>query len=98
MTEPFLSIIIPAFNEQEGILSALRELREACPSAEIIVVDDGSDDQTAALALEVNGVRVICHSRNRGYGAALKTGIRATQRPYVAWYDAVVMTSAPATR
>ncbi len=83
-----LSVIIPAFNEEGGIGDTLRELRESCPDVEIIVVNDGSSDRTAEIAGDIEGVCVLAHARNRGYGAALKTGIRNTSRPYVAWYDA----------
>ena len=83
-----LSVIIPAYNEEDAIGATLRELRESCPEVEIIVVDDGSSDRTALVAAGFEGVRVLSHARNRGYGAALKTGIRSTSRPYVAWYDA----------
>ena len=83
-----LSVIIPAYNEEDAVGATLTELREACPQVEIIVVDDGSSDRTAAVAGGIEGVRVLSHARHRGYGAALKTGIRSTARPYVAWYDA----------
>jgi len=83
-----LTVIIPAYNEQAGIGDTLRRLQRVYPEMEIVVVDDGSSDDTTAVAVSVDGVRVISHSRNRGYGAALKSGIRATDRPYVAWYDA----------
>jgi glycosyltransferase involved in cell wall biosynthesis len=53
-----------------------------------VVVDDGSTDDTAAIARSVPGVRVLSHRRNRGYGAALKTGIRHSMNPFIAWYDA----------
>ena len=74
-----LSVVIPAYNE-EGIigplLDQLRRTLEATGGVhEIIVVDDGSTDGTAAEA-EAGGARVLYHGRNRGYGAALKTGIR----------------------
>lgn len=83
-----LSVVVPAYNEASGIESALTALRTACPTVEIIVVDDGSTDRTRSLAETVEGVRVLSHRRNRGYGAALKTGIRNATRPFVAWYDA----------
>lgn len=83
-----LCIIIPAFNEAEAIAATLTELRGFCPAAEIIVVDDGSTDATASIAARVDGVRVVSHHRNRGYGASIKTGIRSTARPFLAWYDA----------
>ncbi|MGE0480113.1 MAG: glycosyltransferase family 2 protein [Phycisphaerae bacterium] len=83
-----LSIVIPAYNEEEGIGPTLEELRRRVPAAEIIVIDDGSRDRTAEVARGVGGVRVVSHGRNRGYGAALKTGIRASTRGCIAWYDA----------
>jgi glycosyltransferase involved in cell wall biosynthesis len=82
-----LSVIIPAFNEESAIQTTLEELVAALPDAEIIVIDDGSTDQTAAFARSVAGVRVVSHGRNRGYGASLKTGVRSCTRAFVAWYD-----------
>lgn len=83
-----LSIVIPAFNEEGGIGGTLAALREALPTCELIVVDDGSTDETSERALAVPNVRLLKHSFNRGYGAALKTGMRAARRRYVAWFDA----------
>lgn len=83
-----LAVVIPAYNEEGGIEKTVGELRAMCPDIEIIVVDDGSSDRTAELARGVDGVRVLSHARNRGYGASLKTAIRATKRRFVAWYDA----------
>ncbi len=83
-----LTIVIPAFNEEEGIGPTLRELVAALPDAEIIVIDDGSTDATAEVASSVEGVVVLRHARNRGYGAALKTGAREATRDLLAWYDA----------
>jgi glycosyltransferase involved in cell wall biosynthesis len=83
-----LAVIIPAYNEEQAIEPTLRQLREAVHGAEIVVVDDGSSDATAARARAVPGVTVLSAERNRGYGSALKRGMRACTRPYVAWYDA----------
>lgn len=83
MTTP-VSVIIPCCNEQEGIAQVLAEIRAAlAPTGrplEIIVVDDGSTDSTARVALQT-GARVLRHRSNRGYGAALKTGISAATHP-----------------
>ena len=82
-----LSIIVPAYNEQDGLGVTLDGLLEAFPGAEIIVVDDCSVDRTSDVAMSRN-VRVIRHMFNQGQGAALKQGMRAAERAYVAWFDA----------
>jgi len=87
---PAVSIVIPAYNEENGIGPVLDELRRLDPTWEILVVDDGSTDQTAAIA-EGHGVRVIRHPFNRGYGASLKTGIMRARA------DRVVITDADGT-
>ncbi len=75
-----LSVVIPAFNEEQGLERVVQALgaclRATGRSFEILVVDDGSTDGTARVARDL-GVRVIRHTANRGYGAALKSGIRA---------------------
>ncbi|MBI3331835.1 glycosyltransferase family 2 protein [Candidatus Peregrinibacteria bacterium] len=87
-----LSIVIPAYNEEQGIVSVLRELvaeRDRLHADwEIILVNDGSKDRTAQLARSVQGVTVISHPYNKGYGAALKTGIRAASGEWCMTYDA----------
>jgi glycosyltransferase involved in cell wall biosynthesis len=82
-----VSIIIPAFNEEKSIGNVLQGLAAWCARAEIIVVDDASTDRTAQIA-EQAGFRVIRHRTNKGYGAALKTGIRACQGDIVVMMDA----------
>ena len=74
-----LSICIPAFNEAPGVKKNLEELRSSYPEAEIILVDDGSTDDTLSLAKSVEGIVILSHKRNRGYGAALKTAIRSVK-------------------
>ena len=71
------SVIIPAFNEAEAIGSVLDGLLKEVEAKQIIVVDDGSEDGTADIARE-KGVTLVRHENNRGYGAALKSGIRET--------------------
>ena len=83
-----LSIVIPAYNEAGGIVATLDSLRSALPDCEIIVVDDGSRDETATLVARYPDVRLIRHRYNKGYGGALKTGMRNATRDIVAWFDA----------
>ena len=83
-----LSIIIPAYNEEDGILATLENLRQHFPEAEVIVVDDGSADATARRVAAFPGVRLVQHHYNRGYGGALKTGMRHASRDLIAWFDA----------
>lgn len=68
-------VIIPALNEASKLPQVLRELRDLHPGLDVIVVDDGSRDNTASLAQE-GGATVISHPFNLGYGAALQTGYR----------------------
>ena len=81
-----VSIVIPAYNEEQGLGPLLKELVSVFPDAEIIVVNDGSEDGTAQVARDA-GVRVIEHDRNRGYGAALRTGTEHADRDYVLFCD-----------
>lgn len=82
------TVVIPAFNEEKGIVVVLEKL---CPvvdeSYQLIVVDDGSSDQTAEVALAFP-CQVIRHGVNRGKGEALKTGIREAKGEAVIWLDA----------
>ena len=81
------SIIIPAFNEAGSIGAVVRDLEAAAPWHEIVVVDDGSTDQTGSEAVAA-GARVIRHPYNKGNGAAVKTGIRQTTGAFVLIIDA----------
>ncbi len=88
---PRLSIVIPVYNEELGIAPLLARLLEVMQASdleyEIIVVDDGSTDNTTAR-IETAGVHVLRHQDNRGYGAALKTGIRQASNPIIVIMDA----------
>jgi len=83
-----LTIVIPALNEAQSIGIVLQTLYENCRQIlhEVIVVDDGSCDNTARIAREA-GATVLQHPQNRGYGAALKTGILVAQTDYVLTMD-----------
>lgn len=88
MKESDVSIIVPAYNESEAIAQVAASLKDNFPGCEIIIVDDGSSDATGEIIDRTPGVTAIHHGRNRGYGASLKTGIRAATRPYVLMCDA----------
>jgi len=83
-----LTICVAAYNEAPGIKTTLEELRSHFREAEIIVVDDGSTDDTLKLAKSVEGIVVLSHDHNRGYGASLKTAMRKANRRTIAWFDA----------
>ena len=83
-----LSIVIPAYNEEEGIVETLKQLISSFPDSEIIVVDDGSTDSTVEYVTNFETVNLIKHEFNRGYGSAIKTGMQSATRDYIAWFDA----------
>ena len=93
-----LSIVIPAYNEEGSIgpivertRHAVRALADHHPTLgdhEIIVVDDASTDGTRTEAEDTGAVRVVAHRKNKGYGAALKTGFLATRGDVIAFLDA----------
>ena len=85
--KPDVTIVIPAYNEEEGIADVITQLKGLDENYEIIVVDDGSTDDTYKLAQET-GIKVIRHPYNKGYGAALKTGIRNAEEYVVLFMDA----------
>lgn len=92
---PAFSVVMPAYNEEHGIASTIdhlqRHLEQAGGNYEIIVVNDGSTDRTREVLRSRQDVRVVEHSQNLGYGAALKTGIRHAK------YDFIVITDADGT-
>lgn len=89
-----VSIIIPAYNEEDSVGKEIQKINEVMNKAgiiyEVIVVDDSSKDKTAKRA-QAAGARVFHHLTNRGYGASLKTGI------YEAQYENIVITDADGT-
>jgi glycosyltransferase involved in cell wall biosynthesis len=90
---PF-SIIVPAYNEEDVIVQVLDSVTKAALAREVIVVNDGSTDHTAerieefVKANKKLPLTLISHAYNKGYGASLKTGIRASKTPYVMFFDA----------
>jgi len=73
------AILIPAFNEAPRLSEVLRRVADCSPGFDVIVVDDGSSDATAAVAAGA-GARVLRHPFNLGYGAALQTGYKYAWR------------------
>lgn len=90
-TAPHISVIVPAYNEEQIIGEVLKRIHTALNKTEylyeILVVDDGSSDQTAAEAQKA-GAKVFQHPYNIGNGAAIKTGIRNSQGDIIVMMDA----------
>ncbi|MHA7832988.1 MAG: glycosyltransferase family 2 protein [Algiphilus sp.] len=82
-----VSVVIPAKNEALGLQSLLPALRAQLPNAQILVVDDGSTDDTARIARE-EGADVIRHPYSKGNGAAIKTGARSAKGNLLVFMDA----------
>ncbi len=83
-----LSIVLPAKNEAVGLGKTLPTLRHLYPDAEIIVVNDGSDDETAAVAESVDSVICVTHPVSIGNGGAIKTGARVATGDIIVFMDA----------
>ena len=81
-----VSVVVPAYNEGTAIAGLIAALRAVAPWHEIIVIDDGSTDQTAREAAAAGAV-VVRHPYNKGNGAAVKTGIRTATGEYVLIVD-----------
>ena len=90
-----VSIIIPAFNEEKSIKEVIQKIQNTLSSLnieyEIIVIDDCSADNTLKRVEELKDIKVIRHSKNSGYGAALKTGIKNSK------YETLIITDADGT-
>lgn len=90
-----VSIVLPAHNEEDNIVEAIHQALAAAEPVsrdqEVVVVDDGSSDATAALTTELakreRRVRLVQHDRNRGYGSAVRTGIGAARMDWVLLTD-----------
>ncbi len=90
-----LSVVIPAYNEEDGIaeivervLAVETKLSGIGVGLELLVVDDGSKDRTAEIVRGYPAVRLLQHNPNRGYGAALKTGFCAAKGDFLGFLDA----------
>lgn len=93
-----LSVVIPAYNEEDGIAPILERVLKvkdavqkspgAIEDVEVIVVNDASQDRTCDIASSYPDVTVITHSQNKGYGGALKTGFAAAKGEWIGFLDA----------
>ncbi len=91
-----LSVVIPAYNEENGIAEIANRVLAVGPALkkagidklELLVVDDGSKDRTADVAAGISGVTLIRHPKNKGYGAALKTGFSKASGELIGFLDA----------
>ena len=87
MSNPKISIVIPAYNEAENIGDVVGKVRSLHPDAEVIVIDDGSQDKTAERAVQAGAI-VYRHPYNIGNGAAIKSGIRVASGDILVFMDA----------
>lgn len=91
-----LSVVIPAYNEEAGIAQIVQRVlavkddlvNEGIGQLELLVVDDGSRDRTAEVTSGIEGVQLIRHPQNKGYGAALKTGFSCARGELIGFLDA----------
>ncbi len=95
MSEPRFTVVIPCYNEEGAVETTVAAIRTALPdtaSYRLIIVNDGSTDRSgeilARLAADDPGLQVVTHPHNRGYGAALKTGIHHADTEFVVITDA----------
>jgi len=93
---PTISVVLPTYNEEANLEGTVRGLApvltRVAADYEILVVDDGSADRTAEIATRLAGeiphLRLLRHARNRGYGAALRTGFAAATQEWILLLDA----------
>ena len=86
-----VSIIIPVYNEENSLAQVIAELKNKVDSLsieyEIIVINDGSTDQTKNILEKIEGIKLIDHPYNKGYGASLKTGVKNAEFDWLLSFD-----------
>ena len=91
ITEGF-SVIVPAFNEEDTVEVFLNDLKRALAGIdseyEIILVDDGSTDDTYAIGSKFKDIKIVRHPYNKGYGASVKTGVQKALYERIVTIDA----------
>lgn len=92
LEDPLVTLIVPAYNEAATVEEVVRRVHELPWRTEVLIVDDGSADETPAIGArlegELEGVRLLRHDANRGKGAAVRTGIAASTGDIVLIQDA----------
>ncbi len=86
-----LSVIMPVFNEQSTFLKIYEKVKSVPPEKEIIIVDDCSSDGTSEILKNMDlpdNVKLICHEKNKGKGAAIRTGLSLAQGDLIVIQDA----------
>jgi glycosyltransferase involved in cell wall biosynthesis len=87
-----LTVVVPVYNEKASIEKTVLEINRRLPKATILAVNDGSKDSSlkilSGLKKKMNNLIVINHAKNKGYGAALKTGFINAKTEYIAFLDA----------
>ncbi len=87
----YVSIIIPVYNEKNTITELIEKVKNADTgllNKEIIIVDDGSNDGTKDIVKKINNAKVFFHDKNKGKGAAIKTGLQHAKGDYILIQDA----------
>jgi glycosyltransferase involved in cell wall biosynthesis len=87
MNGPRVSVVMPAKNEAGAVEAVVRSVQQHVPGAEVIVVDDGSSDDTASIA-QAAGAHVVRHRYSMGNGAAIKSGARSAKGEVIVFMDA----------
>lgn len=88
-----VSIIIPAYNEESTVAETIKDLQDSIKKIkdvtfEVIVINDGSSDNTGGILEKIDGLKIIIHPYNKGYGAALKSGIEKANFDWLLFFDA----------
>jgi glycosyltransferase involved in cell wall biosynthesis len=87
MQKPYVTIVIPAKNEADSLISLIPQIKAIVPQCEILIINDGSTDNTAYVSTEA-GAKVISHPYSMGNGAAVKTGARSAKGDVIVFMDA----------
>jgi glycosyltransferase involved in cell wall biosynthesis len=90
-SEVTVSVIVPVYNEEKAIRGVIKHIQQVLSQigdkSEIIVVDDGSTDQSSQIIKTIEGITYIRHPKNSGYGSALKTGVRHANGDFIVITD-----------